>query len=260
MAQVLNAPREELHSAIESSAGRPPRSRCCQPDMAAARMVVTGLEEHRPYLFGFAAARLQQKEVAQDVVQEVFLSALKGVDGFAGRSSVRTWLTSILLNKIADHYRKSAREVSIDALPKTDGEDGIDALFLNNGSYIPTSQAWRNPEESLTDQRFCDVLEAGLARLSANAGRAFLLRELMGLSIAEICNELQVSRTNCYVLLHRARLRLRAFLEELGFTTAGRGATQVSAQSGVLAAQVSARRNSYSWPRAPRRRSFTVQP
>lgn len=227
--------------------------------MAAARIVVTGLEEHRPHLFGFAAAQLRQKEVAEDVVQEVPLSALKGADGFAGRSPVRTWLTGILLNKIADHYRKSAREVSIDALPKTNGEDGIDALFRKNGNYIPMSQAWRNPEESLTDQRFCDVLEAGLARLSANAGRAFLRREPMGLSVAEICNELQVSRTNCYVLLHRARLRLRAFLEERGFTAAGRGTAQVSAQGGVRAAPVAARRNSYSWAPTPRRRSFTVQ-
>ncbi len=61
------------------------------------------------------------------------------------------------------------------------------------------------------------MLEAGLARLSANARRAFLLRELMRFSVAEICKELQVSTTNCHVLLHRARLRPRAYLEERWF-------------------------------------------
>jgi len=199
--------------------------------VAAACVVATGLGEHRPYLLRFAAARLRQKEATEDVVQEVFLSALEGAGGFAGRSSVRTWLTGVLLNKIADHHRKSAREVSIDALPEDDGVDGIEALFRENGRCMHMPQAHRNPEESLTDQRFCDVLQAGLARLSANAGRAFLLRELMGLSVAEICKELQVSTTNCHVILHRARLRLRAFLEERWFAAADRGATQTSAQS-----------------------------
>ncbi len=187
--------------------------------------IAAELEEHRPCLLKFAALKLRQKDAAEDLVQEVFLSALKGADGFSGRSSVRTWLTSILLNKIADHHREAGREISVDALLEADGEDGVDALFRKNGRYVRMPQAWRNPEECVTDQRFCDVLEAGLARLSANAGRAFLLRELMGLSVAEICNELQISTTNCHVLLHRARLRLRAFLEERWFaagTSAGR--------------------------------------
>lgn len=221
--------------------------------MTAASIVVTGIIEHRPHLVRFAAARLRQKEVVEDVVQEVFLSALKGADGFAGRSSVRTWLTGNLRNKIADHHRKSAREVSIDALAEAAGVDGIDALFRENGHYVHMPQSWRNPEESLTDQRFCGVLEAGLGRLSANAGRAFLLRELMGFSVAEICKEMQVSTTNCHVLLHRARLRLRAYLEARWFAEADRGTTQASAQYGVRVAQAVARRNSDSSARTPGR-------
>ena len=190
--------------------------------MAAPRVVAADLEEHRSYLLKFAALQLRQKELAEDVVQEVFVSALKGMDGFSGRSSVRTWLTSILLNKIADHHRKAGREVSMDALAEADGEDALDALFRKNGHYVDMPQAWRNPEESLADQRFYEVLEACVARLSAAAGRAFLLRELMGFSVEEICKELGVSTTNCHVLLHRARLRLRACLEERWFAS-GRG-------------------------------------
>ena len=107
----------------------------------------------------------------------------------------------------------------MDALAEADGEDGIDALFRRNGYYANMPQAWRNPEDSLTDQRFYEALEACVARLSAAAGRAFLLRELMGFSVEEICKELQVSTSNCHVLLHRARLRLRACLEERWFAT-----------------------------------------
>lgn len=183
--------------------------------------VATELEGHRPYLLKFAALQLRQKGAAEDLVQEVFLSALKGADGFLGRSSVRTWLTRILLNKIADYHRTAGREVSIDALPDADGEDGIDALFRANGQYVHMPQAWRNPEESLIDRRFRDMLEAGLAQLSANARHAFLLRELMGLSVAEVCSQLQISTTNCHVLLHRARMRLRAYLEERWFAAQG---------------------------------------
>lgn len=188
-----------------------------RPPIAAAE-----LEEHRSYLLKFAALQLKQKDLAEDVVQEVFLSALKAAEGFSGRSSVRTWLTSILLNKIADHHRKSGREISMDALSEADGEDAIDALFRKNGHYVDMPQAWRNPEESLGDQRFYEALEACVARLSAAAGRAFLLRELMGFSVEEICKELGVSTSNCHVLLHRARLRLRACLEERWFAS-GRG-------------------------------------
>lgn len=185
-------------------------------------IVAAELEEHRPYLLKFAALQLKQKDLAEDVVQEVFLSALKAAEGFSGRSSVRTWLTSILLNKIADHHRKAGREISMDALSEADGEDAIDALFRKNGHYADMPQAWRNPEESLADRRFYEVLEACVARLSAAAGRAFLLRELMGFSVEEICKELRVSTSNCHVLLHRARLRLRACLEERWFAS-GRG-------------------------------------
>jgi len=175
------------------------------------------LEEHQPYLLKFAASQLRRRDAAEDLVQDVFLSALKGAHDFSGRSSVRTWLTRILLNKISDYYRKDGREVSIDALAEADGEDAIDALFRKNGHHAHMPQAWRNPEESLDDQRFRDALEVGLVQLSASARRAFLLRELMGLSVAEICDELQISTTNCHVLLHRARLRLRAYLEEHWF-------------------------------------------
>lgn len=123
-----------------------PHSAVPPPSVSGGRMtdVAAELEEHRPHLLKFAALQLRQKDAAEDLVQEVFLSALKGADGFSGRSSVRTWLTSILLNKIADYYRKAGREVSIDALAEADSEDGIDALFRKNGHYAHTPQAWRN--------------------------------------------------------------------------------------------------------------------
>lgn len=183
------------------------------------KLDIAELAQHRPYLLKFAALQVRQKEVAEDLVQEVFLAAVKGADGFSGRASVRTWLTAILLHKIADHRQSVAREVSIEAQQEALGADRVEALFQADGSYISMPREWRNPEDALTDRRFFEALEACLGRLSEAAGRVFLLRELMGLSIEEICKELGLSATNCYVLLHRARMRLRGCLEEDWFAT-----------------------------------------
>lgn len=172
------------------------------------------LAEHRPYLLKFAVLQVGQKDAAEDIVQEVLLAAMKGADGFSGRASVRTWLTAILLNKVADHRREAAREVSLEAQQEALGADSIEAMFRANGAYASMPQEWRNPEESLTDKRFFDALEACLGRLSEVGRRVFLLRELMGLSIEEICKELGLTATNCSVLLHRGRMRLRGCLED----------------------------------------------
>lgn len=187
---------------------------------APAGMIdVSELDQYRPYLLKFATLQIRQKEVAEDLVQEVFLAAVNGADRFYGKSSVRTWLTSILLHKIADHRGKAARETSIEALQEAEGADSVEALFQANGRYVRMPQDWRNPEDSLTDRRFFETLEGCLARLSETGARAFLLRELMGLSIEEICKEMGLTTTNCSVLLHRARMRLRGCLEDRWFAS-----------------------------------------
>ena len=179
-----------------------------------AKLAPSDLAEHRPYLLKFAVLQVGQREVAEDLVQEVLIAALKGAGGFSGRASVRTWLTAILLNKVADHRRQAGREVSLEAQQEALGADSIEAMFRANGSYASMPQEWRNPEESLTDKRFSEALEACLGRLSEVGKQVFLLRELMGLSIEEICKELGLTATNCSVLLHRGRMRLRGCLED----------------------------------------------
>lgn len=187
------------------------------PAMAAPAIDLLALHQHRPYLLKFAMLQLRQKDAAEDVVQDVFLAALKGAQGFAGRSSLRTWLTSILVHKIADHRAKAGRETSLEAREEQDGADRVEALFQANGAYVSMPKEWRNPEEALNDRRFFEVLERCLADLSPRDARTFLLRELMGLSIEEICRETGVSASNCSVILHRARMRLRAGLEARWF-------------------------------------------
>lgn len=190
------------------------------PVTAVPKLDLSELERHRPYLLRFTMLELRRKDAAEDVVQDVFLAAVKGADGFAGRSSVRTWLTSILVHKIADYREKAGRETSLDARQEEDGADSVEGLFQANGDYVSMPKEWRNPEEALNDRRFFEALERCLAGLSRRDARTFLLRELMGLSIEEICRETAVSATNCSVILHRARMRLRACLEARWFAGA----------------------------------------
>ncbi len=174
------------------------------------------LDKYRPYLFKFAMLQIRDIDTVEDLVQETMVAALAAADRFSGSSSVQTWLTSILIHKMVDFRRKSGRQqaVSIDAIEENGGADLVDALFKENGRYVDMPKEWGDPEEALRQRRFLEALEVCIQSLSKTAARAFLLREMMGFSTEEICSELRVSATNCSVLLYRARMRLRACLEE----------------------------------------------
>lgn len=173
-------------------------------------------EEHRRYLFKFAMLQIRDQDAVEDLVQETLVAALGAADGFSGKSSVRTWLTGILLHKIVDLRRRTGRRqtVSIDSLQEEGGAEQVDVLFKENGRYQELPRDWGDPEQALSQRRFLETLEKCVEGLPETAARVFLLREMMGLSTEEICSELGVSSTNCSVLLHRARLRLRECMEK----------------------------------------------
>lgn len=174
-------------------------------------------DEHRPYLVKYAMLQLRDKDVVEDLVQETFLAALTAAGRFSGESSVRTWLTGILIHKMGDQRRKAGREISIDAIAESEGVEDVESLFQANGRYVEMPKSWGNPEAALTEQRFFEALEQCVQGLSATAAQAFLLRELMGFEIEDICKKMNVSATNCSVLLYRGRMRLRACLEARWF-------------------------------------------
>jgi RNA polymerase sigma-70 factor (ECF subfamily) len=168
----------------------------------------TEVEGERAYLLRYARLQLRDRAAAEDAVQETLLAALAGEKGFAGRSNLRTWLTGILKHKIVDAIRKASREQ-----PLPEDEDGLDGLFDQRGHWVDPPQAWRDPDASLQTQQFFARLEECLERLPAKTARAFMMREHMGLETGEICKELAVTPTHCWVLLHRARLALRECLQ-----------------------------------------------
>jgi RNA polymerase sigma-70 factor (ECF subfamily) len=165
------------------------------------------VEGQRSYLMRYASLQLRDRAAAEDAVQETLLAALAGEGGFAGRSNLRTWLTGILKHKIVDALRKMGRETTADS------EDEFEALFDERGHWIEFPAAWTDPDRSLQQKEFFATLEDCLAGLPAKTARAFMMREHMGLETDEICKELAITSTHCWVLLHRARMALRQCLE-----------------------------------------------
>ena len=166
------------------------------------------VEAERPYLLRYAGLQLRDPHAAEDAVQETLLAALAGEASFGGRSNLRTWLTGILKHKIIDAIRKSSREAPAAS------EDEFDALFDERGHWIEMPGAWADPDASLDQKRFFAALEACLKRLPDKTAQAFMMREHLGLDTGEICKELAITPTHCWVVLYRARMALRECLEK----------------------------------------------
>ena len=171
------------------------------------------LEEHGDYLFKYARRRLYTDDLAEDAVQETLLAALKAHEGFTGKSSERTWLTGILKHKIVDAIRVQAREVTAPTGSNPDDPSDWEALFDQSGHWVETFRDWGDPASELEKSRIRQALDECFRRLKPSLAQIFSLRELSGLSNEEICKELNITATNAWVMLHRARLFLRECLD-----------------------------------------------
>lgn len=171
------------------------------------------VEGERPYLLRYASLQLRDRHAAEDAVQETLLAALAGEAGFGGRSNLRTWLTGILKHKIVDAIRRLSREAT--AISE---DTELDLLFDERGHWIEMPAAWQDPDASLEQKQFFGALEECLGRLPAKTAQVFMMREHLGFETADICKELGVTPTHCWVLLHRARTSLRECLQQNWFS------------------------------------------
>lgn len=192
----------------------PPEARTDEPQFLHDGAFVHDL---RRQMLNFARAQLRDDDLAQDVVQESLLSALKNAGSFRGRSAFKTWMFAIVKHKIVDALRLRQRWVQ--PTEGADGEDDdehwLDRLFDAQGHWRATEQPrpWADPAGSFEDERFWQAFSVCLDALPARHGRFFMMREYLGLDAEEICTIGGLTRTNLHVILHRARLRLRECLE-----------------------------------------------
>src|SRR5512134_763129 len=154
--------------------------------MADKPFEVAGLQDHRRLLYRFAVKVVRDPALAEDLVQDTFLAALAGAGNrFAGRSSVRTWLTGILKHKIADALRERASApLSYDDAA---GAHAADRAMLHGSE---------EPEAVITRRRFVEACQRSLDRMSARAARAFVLTDVLGHETEEVCAMLGITSSN----------------------------------------------------------------
>ena len=164
---------------------------------------------------------VSSRSVAEEVVQEAWLGVLKGIDRFEGRSSLKTWLFRIVANTAKTRGVREARTVPFSSLGGEENDATVSAeRFLGDGERFPGHWAlppgnWAGiPEDRLLASETMDVIRRELERLPPAQRAVLELRDIEGLSAEEVCNALDLTETNGRVLLHRARAKVRAALEE----------------------------------------------
>jgi RNA polymerase sigma-70 factor (ECF subfamily) len=179
------------------------------------------VEAHGDYLFHFAIGQVRDPSVAEDLVQDTFLAALKARDRFAGNSSERTWLVGILRHKICDHLRRTCREraVRADVAPRADDDDAWEdaVMWLHD-----VAAECQSPSRRLELAELRADLELALGTLPPRLAQVFQLYAVEERPNEEVCQRLNISESNLWVMLHRARKQLREQLQDWwnGATTA----------------------------------------
>jgi RNA polymerase sigma-70 factor (ECF subfamily) len=194
-------------------------SRGVNPEPAGSMRGISAeaLMSLRVDMLRFAELQLRDSPLAEDLVQESIEAALRKSSSFNGQSTLKTWVFAILRNRIIDHLRQASRTVNMSSLVDDDEDwhEKLEALFTERGAWRdgPRPVAWPDPEESMQTRQFWTVFETCLDHLPPATGRVFMMREFLGFESDEICRQLSISTSNCHVILHRARLKLRTCMD-----------------------------------------------
>ncbi|MDH5766971.1 MAG: sigma-70 family RNA polymerase sigma factor [Gammaproteobacteria bacterium] len=166
----------------------------------------------REQMLRFATLQLRDVTQAEDAVHDAINAALSS-NKYSGKGSLKSWVYAILRNKIIDIIRERSRH-PVETFIEDDGSD-LNDQFDEKGHWKKSQQPanWGQPETTLANKQFWLIFEACLNDLPESTAQVFMMREHLGLDIREICNELSLSESNCWVIMHRARMRLRKCLE-----------------------------------------------
>jgi len=182
---------------------------------APASLEFEQLAEHRGYLLRIARLELRDDHLAEDCVSDTLTHAYEKRASFRGASSLRTWLTAILKNRIIDLLRKQWREQPLEPAPS--GEQDFDTLFDASGHYAEMPSAVNDPAELCQQDGFLIAVQRCVDKLPKRIGQVFVLREVFGSDTKELCKDLGLTTSNVWVQLYRARMMLRTCLEQGGF-------------------------------------------
>ena len=172
------------------------------------------VDEHGDYLFRFAVKQLKNTSLAEDMVQDTLVSAMTAKNSFSSISSVRTWLTAIMKNKIVDYWRRHGREISIsDLMNESEEDSSVDDFFDKTGHWAEMPNVYPNPDSALENKQFWGIFEHCLSKLRPQQAEVFLAKEVHGMDNDEISESYSLNSNNVWVLMHRARVALGKCLE-----------------------------------------------
>lgn len=173
------------------------------------------VEAYTDELFQWAHHKTSNRELAEDLVQDTFLSAVKAFDKFEHRASPKTWLFTILNNKIIDHYRKAARKNKEQNMSEHQAKYASDAMFdkKDNWQNFHSHPLWEQEEHLLDNSRFNETLANCIKSLPPRWELAINGKYIAHKESKEICKELDISSSNYWQIIHRAKLLLRKCLE-----------------------------------------------
>lgn len=170
------------------------------------------IELYSDYLFNYTITRVNDREIAKDLIQDTFFAGLKSMKNFKGEASERTWLISILKRKIIDYYRK---------INSTKGQAEVRMTYTNSeeneGDWLEErveDEGYLNAQDTLENTELGDAIYDCMDKLTEKQARVFKMKTLLNYETEAICNELKITPSNLWVIIHRARTAMAACLEK----------------------------------------------
>jgi RNA polymerase sigma-70 factor (ECF subfamily) len=180
------------------------------------------VNQHHGSLIRVALGYVADRDVAEEVVQDTWMTVIEKLDSFEGRSSLRTWIFGILIHKAKDRGVREKRHTTFSTLESydDDNEEAVDpARFQQSGEWAGhwafPPQPWddRTPEKLLASKQATDCMQEAISNLPSTLRDVLIMRDVEGIESTEICELLKITETNLYVRLHRARERVRQAVE-----------------------------------------------
>jgi len=172
------------------------------------------IDLYSDYLFNYTVSRVNDREIAKDLVQDTFFAGLKAMDNFKGEASERTWLISILKRKIIDHYRKINSKKGKAEVRMSYNSDENEGDWLEERVADPYD---KNAEDNLMNSELEEAIYNCLGKLPKKQADVFKMKTILGYETETICNELNINPSNLWVIIHRARTAMVECMEKNWF-------------------------------------------
>jgi RNA polymerase sigma-70 factor (ECF subfamily) len=173
------------------------------------------IDLYADYLFNYTISRVNDREIAQDLVQDTFLAALKSMKNFKGEANERTWLISILKRKIIDYYRKiNSNKGKAEVRITSNNDSETDGDWLEERVADPFD---KTAEDTMQNTELGEAIFKCLAKLPEKQAEIFRMKTIEGLETEDICKELNITSSNLWVIIHRARTAMASCLKENWF-------------------------------------------